>query len=40
MARKVLMAEVSERCVRGRPMLGWMAGAKMHMGSRVMTLEE
>ena len=29
MARRVLMAEVSGRRVRGRPRLGWMDGVKM-----------
>ena len=28
MARRVLMADVSEGRVRGRPMLGWMDGVK------------
>ena len=29
MARRVLMAEVSEGRVRGRPKLGWMNGVKV-----------
>ena len=39
MARKVLMAEVSWRRVRGRPRLGWMDGVKMALGNRGMTVE-
>ena len=32
MARRVLMAEVSEGWVRGRPRLGWMDGVKVALG--------
>ena len=39
MARRVLMAEVSEERVRGRPRLCWMAGAKVAFGNRGMTVE-
>ena len=39
MARRVLMAEVSEGRVRGRPMLGWMDGVKVALGNRGMTVE-
>ena len=39
MARKVLMAEVSEGRVRGRPMLGSMDGVKVALGNRRMTVE-
>ena len=39
MARRVLMAEVSERRVRGRPKLGWMDGVKEALGNRGMTVE-
>ena len=39
MARRVLMAEVSEGRVRGRPRLGWMDGVKVALGNRVMTVE-
>ena len=34
MARRVLMAEVSGRWVRGRPRLGWMDGVKVALGNR------
>ena len=37
MARRVLMAEVSGRRVRGRPRLAWMDGAMV--GNRGMTVE-
>ena len=37
MARRVLMAEVSEGRVRGRPRLGWMDGLKVALGNRGMT---
>ena len=40
MARRVLMAEVSGRQVRGRPRLGWMDSVKVALGNRGMTLEE
>ena len=39
MARRVLMAEVSEGRVRGRPRLGWMDGVKAALGNRGMTVE-
>ena len=39
MARRVLMAEVSEGRVRGRPNLGWMDGMKVALGNRGMTVE-
>ena len=39
MARRVLMAEVSEGRVRGRPRLGWMDGAMVAFGNRGMTVE-
>ena len=39
MARRVLMAEVSGRRVRGRPRLGWMDGVKLALGNRGMTVE-
>ena len=38
-ARRVLMAGVSEGRVRGRPRLGWMAGVKVALGNRGMTVE-
>ena len=39
MARRVLMAEVSEGRVRGRPRLGWMDVVKVALGNRGMTVE-
>ena len=39
MARRVLIAEVSEVRVRGRPRLGWMDGVKVALGNRGMTVE-
>ena len=39
MARRVLMAEVSGRRVRGRPRLGWMDGVMVALGNRGMTVE-
>ena len=39
MARRVLMAEVSERLLRGRPWLGWMDGVKVALGNKGMTVE-
>ena len=39
MARRVLMAEVIEGRVRGRPRLGWMDGAMMALGNTGMTVE-
>ena len=37
--RRVLMAEVSEGRVRGRPRLGWMDGVEVALGNRGMTVE-
>ena len=37
--RRVLMADISGRRVRGRPRLGWMDGVKMALDSRGMTVE-
>ena len=39
MARKVLMADVSEGRVRCRPRLGWIDGVKMALGRRGMTVQ-
>ena len=39
MARRVLMAEVSGRRVRGRPRLGWMDSVKVALGNRGMPVE-
>ena len=39
MARRVLMAEVYGRWVRGRPRLGLMDGVKVALGNRGMTVE-
>ena len=39
MARRVLMAEVSGRRVRGRSRLGWMDGVKVALGNRRITVE-
>ena len=39
MARRVLMAEVSEGLERGRLRLGWMDGVKMALSNRGMTVE-
>ena len=39
MARTVLVAEVSDERVRGRPRLGWMSGVKVALGNRGMTVE-
>ena len=39
MARRVLMAEVSGRRVRGRPRLGRMDGVNVALGNRIMTVE-
>ena len=39
MARRVLMAKVSGRLVRGKPRLGWMGGVKVALGKRGMTVE-
>ena len=38
-ARKVLMAEVSGRRVRGRPRLAWMDGVNVAWSNRGMTVE-
>ena len=38
-ARRVLMAEVSGRRVRGRPRLFWMAGVKVALGNRGMMVK-
>ena len=38
-SRIVLMVEVSEMWVRGRPRLGWMDGVKVAFGNRGKTLE-
>ena len=39
MARRVLMAEVSGRRVRGRPRLGWIDGVKVSFGNRGVRVE-
>ena len=39
MARRLLMAEVSGRRVRGRPRLGWMDAVKVAFGNRRMMVE-
>ena len=39
LTRKVLMVEVSEGRVRGRPRLGWMDGLKVALGNRGMPVE-
>ena len=39
MARRVLMAEVSGRRVRGRPRFGCMDGVKVALGNKGMTVE-
>ena len=39
MARRVLIADVSGRRVRGRPRLGWIDGVKVALGNRGMTVE-
>ena len=38
-ARRVLMADVSEGRVQGRPRLGSIFGAKVALGNRGMTVE-
>ena len=38
-ARRVLMADVSGRRVRGRPRLGWMDGVKVALSGRGMVVE-
>ena len=40
LARRVLMAEVCGRRVRGRPRLSWMDGVKVALGNRGLTLED
>ena len=39
MARRMLMAEVSEGQVRGRPRLSWIDGVKVALGNRGMAVE-
>ena len=39
MARRVLMADVSEGRARGRPMLGWIDSVKGASANRGMTVE-
>ena len=39
MAKRVLMAKVSGKRVQGRPRLGWMAGVKVALGNRQITVE-
>ena len=39
LARRVLMAEVSGRRVRGRQKLGWIDGVKVALGNRGVTVE-
>ena len=39
MARRVLMAEVREGRVRGRPRIIWMDGVKVALGNKGMTVE-
>ena len=39
MARRVLIAEVSEGLVRGRPRLGWMDGVKVALVHRLMAVK-
>ena len=39
MARLVLVVEVCEGRVRGRPRLGWMYGLKAALGSRRLTVK-
>ena len=39
MTRRVVMAEVSGRRVRGRPRLGWMDGVMVALGNTGMTVE-
>ena len=39
-ARRVLIAEVSGRQVRGRPRLGWMDGVKVALGNRGVTVDD
>ena len=39
MARRVLMAEVSGKRVRGRPSLGWMDGVNVALGNRGTTVK-
>ena len=37
--RRVLIAEVNGRQVRGRPRLGWLDGVEMTLGNTGMTVE-
>ena len=39
MARRVLMPEVSEGQIRGRPRSGWMDGVNVAVGNRGMMME-
>ena len=39
MAKRVLMVDISDLRVRGRPRLGWMDGVEMALGSRDVTME-
>ena len=39
MDRRVLIADVNDWRVRGRPRLGWMDGVKVALGSRGMMAE-
>ena len=39
LATRVLMAEVNEGRVRGRPRFGWMDGVKVALGSKDMAVE-
>ena len=39
MATRVLMAEVSEERVQGRPTLGWMDGVKVALGNGGMAVK-
>ena len=39
MTRRVLMAEVIERLVRGKPRLGWLDDVKVALGNRGLTVE-
>ena len=39
MSRMLLMAEVSEERIRGKPRLGWMDGVTVALGNREMTVK-
>ena len=39
MARRVLMAEVSGRQIRGRQWLGWIDGVKVALGNKEMIVK-